>query len=296
MAVYCSNSSCSDLLEAIKTVSSVQVPHSFMVISTSSSSPSSSAPASSPSSGEISLEASRVIAVIDSGEYFTSLSNSLKNIVDHMQAMTELDKSTLQGRHPIKNLASGTPPPPPPNALVSIMQLRAIYTALEIMWILAMRDFAMTKGGMADYDSLPSAMLLDKEKIEFLFGERANTHHYIATADKILWMKLIFSVCSVSAFTNMMLERNMKRIMCCLLLLKDEPDARSMLNELVSSNRYKYLIVCSLRSLLSSNSTSLKKDSSTLLTHILVKNDGLDAVLRSYLDGSGLHRFTYTTI
>jgi len=210
----------------------------------------------------------------------SSLCQTLDKIVRIIQFLDGNDGDILTSRKvPIQRIRSGDPPPPPPATLMSIMQLRAIYTAIEIVWVGAIRSFVKSKANsFEDYDSLPPSMLVGVEGIEGLYG------HAEATSDVFNSISIILAVCKVSFFTNMMLERNMKRILVTLIILKDDNRARDLIRSLLESHIYKYQVVCALRALLGS-SPDITAFVSRCLTQIMLSDGGLYAVLSSYLNG-----------
>jgi hypothetical protein len=233
------------------------------------------------------------------GNYLPSPEKLCEKLAAIAELITELAERDQEGsnamriKKTITTLKCGEKPPPPSSTLISIMQLRAIYTAIEVIWVIGAKfTFAeeYKKARFSDYDLTPPSMLLNKDQIDELYTRRlSSTEGSGNDGEKVdsvfKYIETILCVCKVTTFTSMMLERNMKRILVTLILLKHDPRVKSLLRELLSSRQHKYHLVCALRSLLCC-SFPVPAIASLCLTQLMTSDGGLEAVVRSFLDGT----------
>ena len=132
-------------------------------------------------------------------------------------------------------------------------------------------------------------MLLVRERLEEVYSVLRKETPF--SMDEILsYVITIHRVCQVSTFTTMMLERNMSRILVCLLLLCEQKESEGakkgaeVLLEEIMTVKNKLVLVKGLRSLLR-GSITLRKRAVGMLTALLLEEGGLDAVLQAHLEG-----------
>lgn len=211
-----------------------------------------------------------------------ALSQTLDEIVRTIRLLDEREGVSSTSRwKPIQRVKSGDPPPPPPETIMSIMQLRAIYTAIECIWVGGIRSFVKSRAsGFDDGNNTPPSMLFKREIVDDLYS-------HLETDDIFGHISTILETCRVNFFMKMMLERNISRILITLILLKENQRSKNLIRELLDSSMYKYQVVCALRSLLGS-SLEVTTVSSRCLTQIMLSDGGLNAIMLSFLDGKSL--------
>jgi hypothetical protein len=108
------------------------------------------------------------------------------------------------------------------------------------------------------------------------------------------YIKTINSICEIKGFTNMMRERNLKRVLLSLIVLKTVNDettndvaneASDMLDDIILNGKNKLLTINSLRLIMTGND-SVRKDAGYYLTNLLMSKGGLYSILLSFLESN----------
>ena len=132
-------------------------------------------------------------------------------------------------------------------------------------------------------------MLLEKQKLEEMYTSLRKPTPPLPE-EVLVYVITIHRVCQISTFTSMMLERNMGRILACLLLICEnsacQQTAEKAMRQLeeMKAVKNKLVLVKGLRSLLR-GSKGIRKRVIAILTELLVEEGGLDAVLQAQLEG-----------
>jgi hypothetical protein len=167
--------------------------------------------------------------------------------------------------------------------LLSIQQLRVIYTSAEILWRWGIASFI---GQMSTFalreQTTPKSILVNEswfEKFAELFSIRREEGVVIQYIN-----------CFVDIMLNdtfvVMRQRNIDRVLLCAFVLqngRNSVQSRDWL-ENVRSKSMDGLLLSRLPHFLS-GSPSLKDSASRLLTSILISDHGLFSLLREYLEG-----------
>ena len=224
-----------------------------------------------------------------------SIFPKLKEIVSTLKDLIDLEGTVDDDRNPIQKLNHNSKPPPPPSTIMSIMQLRAIYTSIELIWCIAIEDYVSLKSEINETISFPSSMLLDfnlfKEIVEL---NKSTIDPSVSLKDTIFcYIKTINSICEIKGFTNMMRERNLKRVLLSLIVLKTVNDeandvaneASDMLDDIILNGKNKLLTINSLRLIMTGND-SVRKEAGYYLTNLLMSKGGLYSILLSFLESN----------
>ena len=225
-----------------------------------------------------------------------SIFPKLKDIVSTLKDLIELEGSVDGDRNPIQKLNHNSKPPPPPSTIMSIMQLRAIYTSIELIWCIAIEDYVSLKSEINETISFPSSMLLDFNHFKQIVESNKSTIDPSVSIKYSIfcYIKTINSICEIKGFTNMMRERNLKRVLLSLIVLKIETndetndvanEASDMLDHIILNGKNKLLTINSLRLIMTGND-SVRKEAGYYLTNLLMSKGGLYSVLLSFLESN----------
>ena len=149
----------------------------------------------------------------------------------------------------------------PPTLLLSLHQLRVLYTAIEHIWIWTYHT-GLKKCCCLHYDQgHPKALLVSSLYVDSLISLYQSSNMQITDSycDQIWESSSLFElIITHDLFSGMMIERNMDRLLLTLLLHSDDPTAtfgmqrkelaRERLERLCQS-RYVGIVICALQSL-----------------------------------------------
>ena len=210
--------------------------------------------------------------------------------------------------------------------LISINHLRVIYTAVEILWCVGLQDFIYRVSGLKlPASPIPKAQLVRSNVIKYLassncpdeitVGQQEKAIHGRKIVDAYRATNLIKQVIFNDNFSNIMLCRNLDRVILAFISLSDFSstyrisnssseetlsrfsdaaedhsglliaDADAALKDIVSSP-FKATVVTKLR-VFSKGPAYIRSRASRMLTEVLLsESGGLEAVLVGYLAGN----------
>ena len=175
--------------------------------------------------------------------------------------------------------------------LISIQDMRVIYSCLELLWHWGMEPFIIR---LAEY-SLPDdkndcskALLVDEDLLQFSRNDDLNVKiDDNILADLLRLSSLFFDILLEDIFVHQMLERNISRLLLCLFTLEKNKTVEGtvdlMLNHLVSSE-YKDIVVMKLRHFIRAPDW-LRASASKMLGNIILSDRGVETVIQAYISG-----------
>jgi hypothetical protein len=239
----------------------------------------------------------------------TNLSPRLRELTEMLTTLA----SSAKPRKMVRDEKTGRKlHPEPPPTLLSLNVHRAVYTSLDILWELGIRDFIYSLLGFVPESDDPTALLSSRKCINELKVE-AETRH---AKDVLELVNTVTIVASHNSFIDKVLERNLVRITTSLLALANAPahenldspststspsgaglvlstvdsqvreQATGALDSLLGRGLFfDVLIVRGLIELVNAPRW-LHAPASQLMTRVLLSpgERGLEAVLRAYLD------------
>jgi hypothetical protein len=181
--------------------------------------------------------------------------------------------------------------------LISIQNMRVIYTFLELLWHWGMKKHILTLSenlNLPDDLSQPKSLLVNKDLMEFLTltdkskGKISIPLDIEIFNDLLRCTKVLNDIVTDEMFAHQMLERNINRILLSLIVLKrDRPNEETvvnLLNSLKESN-FRHIIISRMRVFVSATSW-LRNDVSQILADVIQSEKGVESVIRAYLEGS----------
>lgn len=178
--------------------------------------------------------------------------------------------------------------------MVNINQSRALYTLLELLWLIGLRTTLSSRSGIRESEvQFPTALLLSQEVLSNLRACSVSL-----SLDNILdIVKSIDFIIHHERFAAFMLHRNLERVLLAYLLLQVEWSnhvdrqtnlsfIQNRLKELFqeATTQMKSLCVSKLRGFTRGNER-IKQKSAEYITQILLSSNGLLAVLNGFLEG-----------
>jgi hypothetical protein len=221
----------------------------------------------------------------------------VKRLADIMDILAQ-----LEAKPHVRSAASEAKTPEPPPDLLSINQMRAIYTALELTWHIGIRPYVYNKMMKSPVSSvsLPKSLLIDPQSLSLLGTLSVN----FDVGRVWSYVRCIGRVSGHPLFSSLMLSRQMSRLILALLCLIEEPalgrytdsdgdsdrirevsmEASVMLNQLAAAASSKSMFVSELK-VASRGPEWMKKAASLILASVIMSEGGVEAVLHGYLQG-----------
>jgi hypothetical protein len=201
-------------------------------------------------------------------------SRFVDDLVNKLNGIAAAASSAAESAGPQRLSSSGTPLPPP--TILTIQQLRYIYTAVELVWSWGMKSSVQIVGGVAFkyYSAAPTALLLTETVLKLandIIKRYENVETQIMNDIVIAQQRLsqlfdrakCMRTLSLSkVFSSMLIQRNLKRIVITLLLLSEFPTT-SLQKQSVSTR------VVGHANLLQANIMSLRTNARTELLDIV---------------------------
>ena len=197
--------------------------------------------------------------------------------------------------------------PPAPEYLLSINHLRAIYTSLEIIWHWGILPFT---GPVATIDNQlehPSSLFL---KLNFLCKVRNELVDSNDLSTIYLYINTMSNICKCTLFNSLMLDRVLPRILISCMVLQHEchqpcnninnykhikldeditncikKSTRKILYDFVNGHFNEKVLVIYCLKYASNGPPWMQTLSTRIMTHILLSDDGLEAVIRGSAQG-----------
>jgi hypothetical protein len=172
--------------------------------------------------------------------------------------------------------------------LISLTQLRITYTAVEIIWCYIWNSFFLKNINFNLTENHPNSLLLNHMTMKKLSLKFALMTPCIEDIEK--YILIIQKITFYDFFSGTMLNRNLPRLLISLTYFGyqySDDSIQKRYREILQSiclGPYKYVIVSNL-SILSRGPNWMKHAGSTLLSSIILSEDGLQAVLIGYLEG-----------
>lgn len=232
----------------------------------------------------------------------------LKHLHDTLNCYTTVINSHDRSlEHESKSEALGSSNPT--NTLLSINQLRAIYTSLELIWCWGIKPFLHESGYHSIIDVLPKSILVSDFVLNANMNQKEKYSPYDSD-DKVLYDSIacILDTSTCLLFKYTMLERSMPRILYSLLFLSSrnsiddhlimekrnrfqcsvdiERNARLLLMKVMEDGRIeKNILISEMRGMLSEKQQVvwIRKMIPRLMTTVLLSSGGLEAVITSFL-------------
>ena len=244
---------------------------------------------------KLSEEVARIIVEL---ELIMSISNEL--IIEYNQNQKD----------DLLKLTTKRPEAPP--YLLSLVHLCAIYSALELLWVVAMKKFVFERASLIfdDDNCVPKSIIFCQSRLKMIHFKGKKL---LASRDILRITMLVWTVCRQNTFTNMMLERNLKRILATLLCLglkvnnvtvhedtfdtlkfetvqdSSEGDvtaeSRCHLESVIDRFKHDKSHIIKINLLFSKGTTWLRTAGGRLTTRLLLEEDGLKSLMLAFLDG-----------
>ena len=200
-----------------------------------------------------------------------------------------------------------------PSILLTINELRTVYTTLEVLWYFIYTSFFKPLFSFDSSDDHPSSLTISKSDSLKLVGRFKDLSMNEADAWKLTLN--MYHIATHPLFSGTMLQRTMKRILLSIVYFQNyhpkfslptcPPSSSSPLasislplvtpTELAAilvTGPFKSIVITSLKAL-NKGPDWMKAIGSRMFSDIIVSEGGLEAVLLSYLDGEYIYYYYY---
>lgn len=179
-------------------------------------------------------------------------------------------------------------------ALLSLNALRGVYTALELLWALALGPFVERHVGCSiAHASYPKSLLVSEFVLKQL-SQRVS-----ATPIPSLWqyLNLIAQVVFSTSFTGMVVDRNFRRVFLGLMvfaepsveetaiMLSNRDEASARVQAITADHRLHYLIVSELKTVVARVTPLFRSRLTSTFSSVIMSERGVETVIRGFLQG-----------
>ena len=196
-----------------------------------------------------------------------------------------------------------------PNVLLTINELRTVYTTLEILWCYIYTSFFKPLFSFDSSDDHPSSLTISKSDLLKLMDRFCD----LSINEAYVWKVTLnmYQIATHPLFSGTMLQRTMKRILLSIVYFQkyhpnfnlpiSPPSSSSSLpstslplvtpSELTTmliTGPFKSIVITGLKAL-NKGPDWMKAIGSRMFSDIIVSDGGLEAVLLSYLDGECIY-------
>lgn len=146
---------------------------------------------------------------------FEILLNDLNNIYNNLLSSSPSSSSFSPSSNSSSNSSSSSSNQNQ-NNLLSISHLRSIYTSIEIIWTWGILPYLKINNYQINNDNIPKSIEISKglliDGYNYIQSLQGNgIHSFISFID------IMFKICTFHMFRGMMLERNLKRMLCAII-------------------------------------------------------------------------------
>jgi hypothetical protein len=266
---------------------------------------------------ELGNDLEKVRGNINIQEFIDRATQKLLHILEIVRSISVAPSHCPHGGPAEDSFVKKVHPPPPPPTIMSITQLRIIYTILELLWVCRMRTYIQSAALLPVADGLdtflarelhqmhPKSLLLSEEMLGALSSSAFSDEYAISSSKALECTLCMRDIICCEVFSAHTVARNMRRVISLLLILASIPEqsdkvettrhvsavdntvrvgAKTALVALADTESLKSLLVSELR-VATKSPRWMQSEARELFTRVLLGDNGLEYVLRAYLDG-----------
>lgn len=205
---------------------------------------------------------------------------------DTILAFLDNIKSCLRDILGCLNALRQVPKPQPPTdkrgpaTLLSLAVLRAIYTSVELIWTLVLRERVEKRIGCQLVDSCHPKSLLVSPQMLLLLRE-INLPH-LSLVSTLEYLELVEDIIRSDSFVAMMQDRNLRRVALAHMVFADESGRRDLLDDLLLDKGLQPALVRELAAVLPECSADYREVITSVFATILHSEGGLLTMVCGY--------------